>query len=189
VSALVAPRALAEVALIAALTAAGAFIRLPLPYVPITLQGAFVCLAGIWLGPARGATSQLVYLLTGLLGFPIFARGGGPHYVLEPSFGYLLGFPLAALAIGLLTRGSPSYLRCLLAIAAGLALIYLPGVSYLYLNLHYVVGREIHPGTACRLGLAPLPKDLLLAPLIALVAFQVRRRRAALPSLRTRSGT
>jgi len=163
-------------ALMASLTAAGAFIKIPLPYVPITLQVTFVCLAGIWLGPMRGALSQLVYLATGLIGFPIFARGGGPHYLLEPSFGYLLGFPLAALSIGLFTRHAPSYSRCLLAIGAGLGLIYLLGVTYLYLNLRYIVGQEISLTHVCRLGLAPLPKDLALAPLIALVARQVRNR-------------
>ena len=171
------PRALAAVALMASLTAAGAFIKIPLPYVPITLQVTFVCLAGIWLGPTRGALSQLVYLTTGLIGFPIFARGGGPHYLLEPSFGYLLVFPLAALTIGLLTRHSPSYNRCLLAIGAGLGLIYLLGVTYLYLNLRHVVGQEISLTNACRLGLTPLPKDLALSPLIALIARRVRSRR------------
>ena len=67
-------------ALLAALTAVGAHLRIPLPYVPITLQAAFACLAGLLLGPWRGGASQLVYVTAGLVGFPVFARGGGLHF-------------------------------------------------------------------------------------------------------------
>ncbi|MFQ5769363.1 MAG: biotin transporter BioY, partial [bacterium] len=90
--------------LFAALTAAGAFIKIPLPYVPITLQTFFVLLAGLVLGPKFGALSQIIYLAVGLLGVPIFAHGGGPGYILQPTFGYLLGYPIAAFVIGLLTK-------------------------------------------------------------------------------------
>ena len=75
---LLAPRALAAVALMAALTAVGAWIRIPFPYVPVTLQMSFVYLAGIWLGARRCALAQFVYISAGLIGFPIFAKGGGP---------------------------------------------------------------------------------------------------------------
>jgi len=184
-----APRAFAEIALMAALTAAGAFVKIPLPYVPVTLQVVFVCLAGVWLGPLRGALSQVVYLITGLLGFPVFARGGGLHYVLEPSFGYLLGFVPAAFVVGQLTRRSASFRRCLLAIYAGLALVYLPGIAGLYLNLNYVVGRDISLEGAAKLGLAPLPKDLVLGLFSAYAARQVKLRLPPALSLRRDSCT
>ena len=171
-----APRALAAVALMAGLTAIGAFLKIPLPYVPVTLQVTFVCLAGIWLGPLRGALSQVVYLAAGLLGFPIFARGGGLHYLFEPSFGYLLGFVPAAFIVGRLTLHSPSYRRCLLAVVAGLSFVYLLGIAVLFLNLRYLGGQQISLTTTCKLGLAPLPKDLLLAPFVAFAARQVKRR-------------
>ena len=83
-------RLLAAVALMAALTAVGAWLRIPVPYVPFTLQMSFVYLSGVWLGARYGALAQLVYISAGLVGFPIFAKGGGPHYVLEPSFGYII---------------------------------------------------------------------------------------------------
>ena len=88
------------VALMAALTAVGAQLRIPLPYVPITLQAAFVCLAGLLLGSWRGAASQAVYLTAGLVGLPVFAGGGGLHYLLKPSAGYLLGFVAGAWLAG-----------------------------------------------------------------------------------------
>ncbi|MBS3969060.1 MAG: biotin transporter BioY, partial [Clostridia bacterium] len=74
------------VAMFASLTAVGAFIKIPIPYLPITLQVFFVFLAGILLGPRLGALSQIVYLTLGLVGLPIFAEGGGLGYVFHPSF-------------------------------------------------------------------------------------------------------
>ena len=68
-------------AMFAALIAVGAFIRIPIPYVPFTLQLFFTTLAGLLLGPKLGAASSLVYMITGLIGIPIFTEGGGPGYI------------------------------------------------------------------------------------------------------------
>ena len=64
-------------ALFTALTAVGAFIRIPTAWVSFTLQIFFTFLAGILLGPGWGALSQLIYVLLGLAGVPIFTQGGG----------------------------------------------------------------------------------------------------------------
>ena len=80
------------VALFAALIAVGAFIRVPVPLVPFTMQTFFVILAGMLLSKKLGAASALVYLAVGLIGIPVFTQGGGIGYVLKPSFGYLIGF-------------------------------------------------------------------------------------------------
>ena len=77
-------------ALFAALIAVGAFIKIPVPFVPFTLQLLFTTLAGIVLGPKYGALSVGVYILIGLCGVPIFTQGGGPAYVLQPTFGLSL---------------------------------------------------------------------------------------------------
>ena len=95
---------MALIALCAALTAAGAFIKIPLWPVAITLQTFFVILSGIILGPRDGALSQLAYLIVGLLGLPVFSGGGGLAYLMQPSFGYLIGFVIAPLAVGSLLR-------------------------------------------------------------------------------------
>ena len=65
-------------ALFAALTAVGAFLRIPLGYSSFTLQVFFTCMAGVLLGPYWGAASQAVYVLLGLVGLPIFTEGGVP---------------------------------------------------------------------------------------------------------------
>jgi biotin synthase len=82
--------------LFAALIAVGAFIKIPGPIVPFTAQFLFVNLAGILLGKKGGALAVGVYIALGLIGIPIFAEGGGIGYVLNPKFGYLIGFFVGA---------------------------------------------------------------------------------------------
>ena len=78
--------------LFTALIAVGAFIKIPVPVVPFTLQYLFTMLAGLILGPRLGTISVTAYMLLGLAGLPIFTEGGGLWYVLKPSFGYIIGF-------------------------------------------------------------------------------------------------
>ena len=96
--------------LFTALIAVGAFIKIVIPVgadtMNFTLQWLFVLLAGLLLGSKRAFRSVAVYLITGLIGFPIFARGGGPAYLLRPTFGFLLGFALASWVIGFCVKSS-----------------------------------------------------------------------------------
>ena len=84
-------RKLVYTALFAALTAAGAFLRIPMGFSSVTLQYLFTAMAGLLLGRRWGAVSQAVYVLLGLVGLPIFTMGGGLGYVFQPTFGFLLG--------------------------------------------------------------------------------------------------
>ena len=94
---------LAYCALFTALIAVGAFIRVPVPVVPFTLQYLFTMLAGLLLGPRLGTIAVGTYVLLGLVGLPIFTQGGGFWYVFQPSFGYLIGF-----CVGTFVTGWPS---------------------------------------------------------------------------------
>lgn len=133
--------------LFAALTAAGAFIKIPLPYVPITLQTFFVMLSGSLLGGKFGALSQIIYLAVGLAGAPVFAYGGGLAYVFQPTFGYLLSYPVAAFLIGYLIEHRrerpPSFVYLCLSNALGVLLILTIGAAVLYLNLKFVAQKPI----------------------------------------------
>ena len=80
--------------LFTSLIVVGAFIRIPIPVVPFTLQLLFTMLAGLLLGGKWGAASVCIYIVLGLMGLPVFAEGGGLAYVLKPSFGYIIGFAL-----------------------------------------------------------------------------------------------
>ena len=108
--------------LFSALIAAGAFIKIPIPVVSFTLQFLFTTLAGLLLGARLGALSVAIYLMTGLIGLPVFANGGGLSYILQPSFGYLIGFCLGSYVTGTIAsmQGKLSFQKLFAAGAAGL---------------------------------------------------------------------
>jgi biotin transport system substrate-specific component len=120
----------------ASLTAIGAQIEVPHAPVPYTLQTMFVLLSGAFLGWRNGAIAQVVYLGAGLIGLPVFAQFGfGPARLLGPTGGYLLAFPLAACAVGLLTAREPRVFDTAVAMVAGLLIIFTCGT--LQLNATY----------------------------------------------------
>src|SRR6187402_1694587 len=88
----------------AVLTGIVAQVSIPLPFtpVPVTLQTLTVLLAGAALGPIRGGLSMVLYLVAGLVGVPWFSD---KHYGWEfASFGYIIGFVVAATLVGALAR-------------------------------------------------------------------------------------
>ena len=112
-------RKLVYTALFAALTAAGAFLRIPMGFSSVTLQYLFTAMAGLLLGRRWGAMSQAVYVLLGLVGLPIFTMGGGLGYVFQPTFGFLLGLIPAAWVVGRVCGDSLAPRRMALASLAG----------------------------------------------------------------------
>lgn len=171
-------RQMVLVSMFAALTAAGAFIKVPIPYVPFTLQFLFVLFAGLLLGGKLAFLSQVVYLALGLAGLPIFAAGGGPAYVLQPTFGYLIGFAVGAYLIGAVAekmrhRGLPGYL---LASLSGLVVVYTLGVLYLYLIVNFVAHRPLTVFQAVWFGAVICsPGDIFLSLVASVVGSKVYR--------------
>lgn len=168
--------------LFAALIAVGAFMKIVIPVgadtMNFTLQWLFVLLAGLLLGSKRAFRSVAVYLITGLIGFPIFARGGGPAYLLRPTFGFLLGFALAAWAIGFLCeRFRPvKSAACFAITMAGYVLYYGMGIFYFYMITHLLssqtpVGIGVIFGVYCLPTMLP---DLLLCVLAIMIAGRLR---------------
>jgi biotin transport system substrate-specific component len=155
----------------AALTAAGAFIRLPVFPVPITLQSLFVVMAGMVLGVRAGVMSQAVYVLMGLMGLPVFSGGGGFAYVMSPTFGYLLGF-LAAPAVSayLMNRKTVTFQNSCAASLAGMLVIYLVGVPYLAGYLALIMKKPDALTLALKTGFAVfLPGDIVKCLLLGMV--------------------
>ncbi len=88
-------------ALFASLIIVGAYIRFPLPPVPITLQTLFVISASLLGGTRVGLGSVGIYLLLGAVGLPVFTAGGGLGILLGPTGGFLFGLLPAALLAGI----------------------------------------------------------------------------------------
>lgn len=111
-------------------------LAIPLPFtpVPITGQTLGVLLVGASLGSKRGAASMVLYLVEGAAGLPFFAGGAaGLPVLLGPRGGYLIGFVLAAFAVGLLAeRGfDRRFVPAALAFCLGELVVYLHGVTWL----------------------------------------------------------
>jgi biotin transport system substrate-specific component len=126
-------RMMVYASLFAALTAAGAFLAVPLGPVPIVLQNLFVFLAALLLGKRWGVWSVAIYLMTGVLGLPVFAGGtGGIAKIAGPTGGYLLGYLPAAFVIGLFSEKLPKRpFFSVLAMIAGAMVVYACGVPWL----------------------------------------------------------
>lgn len=121
--------------LFTALIAVGAFLKIPIPLVPITLQGLFTILAALLLGAKWGTLSVLLYIVIGLLGVPIFTQGGGISYIFIPTFGYLLGYILGTFINAKIVHktDTPSYLRIFAANFTGVLAVYTVGVPYFFM--------------------------------------------------------
>lgn len=163
-------------ALFAALTAVGAFIRFPLGTMSVTLQFMFTAMAGVLLGAKWGAVSQTVYVVLGLVGLPVFTMGSGIGYVMQPSFGFLLGLIPTAWVIGRLTEKENGHWRIALACLAGLAVLYLIGLPYMYLIMKLYLHKSITVWTAVKAGmLVYLPGDAIKIALTVLLYKPLRR--------------
>ncbi len=171
------PRELCLCALFAALTAIGAFLRIPFALSAITLQFFFTAMAGLLLGARGGALSQAGYVLLGLIGLPIFTAGGGIGYLLYPSFGFLLGLIPAAWLIGRLSKGKSGWLSIALACLAGLGVLYAVGLPYMALILNGYQHSGLTLWALLKGGmLVYLPGDMVKIALCALLAPKLRTR-------------
>jgi biotin transport system substrate-specific component len=103
----------------------------PLSPVPVSLQTFAVLLVGAALGPWRGLASMALYLVAGLVGVPWFA--GGTHGAGGASFGYVIGFVVAAGLVGELARrrGDRTPLRTAGTMVVGNLAVYAFGVAWL----------------------------------------------------------
>lgn len=119
--------------LFAALTAAGAYLFIPIGPVPIVLQNMFVFLAGLLLGSRWGLASVAVYLLAGVCGLPVFAGGtGGIGRIAGPTGGFLLGYLPVVFLVGWIAERKPGHMfPDVAAMLLGAAVLYACGVPWL----------------------------------------------------------
>ncbi len=178
-------RDMASVALFSALTAIGSFIRIPLPFspVPITMQTLFTYMAGAILGGCSGALSQLMYILIGISGLPIFAGGNAGLLVLiGPTGGYLVGFVAGTFVIGKMieTKKNPGLLWLLTCMVIGTTIIYTSGIIQL---MNWM---KIDLYKAVIIGATPFIAGDLIKMLVA--AYVTHRIKKTLPFARWNDG-
>jgi len=163
-----------------ALVAVGAFVRIPVGTDVYTLQFLFTLLAGLMLGARLGALAIGTYVLMGLVGIPVFASGGGPGYVLQPTFGYLVGFIVQGWVTGAFARtGAPTFRRALIACLLGMVVVYVFGISYFYFASNYIIDAPIGFWVAIwYCGVLQVVPDFLLC--VAAAYIGVRTQKAGL---------
>lgn len=168
------------IGLFTALMVVGAWLKVLLPYIPVTMQLFFSIMSGVLLGSRLGLLSQLVYILIGLIGFPAFAGGAGLSYVFQPSFGYLIGFVLGAFVAGKIIEKSQKNNLFIYIVASltAMLVIYAVGVPYLYIGKNFFVNSEaaFSIWSAIKYGfLMFLGKDIASCLLLAVVSLYTRR--------------
>ena len=160
-------------ALFSALIAAGAFIRIPLPPVPITLQTLFALIAGLILPLPLALSSLAIYLLLGLAGLPVFTAGGGFAAFSGPTGGYLAGLVPAVLIEGLMLKVFRKKSLALYLAAALLATvsIYIPGLFWLAHSRSHTISAALAG------GLYPfIIGDVIKLVIAAFTALKLRER-------------
>lgn len=161
------------IGIFAALMVVGAKFSIPTPFgIPLTFQLFFAVYAGLLLGAKNALFSQLIYILLGLIGIPVFTMGGGPQYIFNPTFGYLIGFAVTAFVIGYFMDGIKEvYFGKILMIAvAGYVLTYVIGNVYFYLIKNIYLDAPISLGKIFIVMLPYMAKDFVLLVLAAFTA-------------------
>lgn len=147
--------------------------------VPFSVLPILVLVSGIILGAEYGAMAMLVYLVLGLFGLPVFSSApfGGFGYALKPTFGFLLGYVIAAYVVGKVYKEG-SLKLAIVGVLAGLTTLYLFGLGYLYLILHVQLHRSTTLAGVFAIGFIPfILGDLIKAGIAVWVGHEVVRRR------------
>ncbi len=166
-------RQITMTALFVALVAVGAFIKIPIPNLPFTLQLLFTTLAGLILGSRLGGMSVAMYIILGLVGVPVFTEGGGFMYIFKPTFGYLLGFAIGAFMAGRMIEKATvvTFKTLLTASFVNLAIVYALGMVYLYEIMDLYLAKPIGLDILFIYCFAlPVIPDIFLCILAAVIA-------------------
>jgi biotin transport system substrate-specific component len=160
------------ISLFAALTAVGAFLSIPIGLVPISLQNLFTFLSGMVLGSKLGTFSQLIYILLGVVGLPVFSGfRGGFGVLLGPTGGFLTGFVISTYVVGKIIEKMEDVRTWSYFIVGlvGIIIIYACGVTQL------LIVTEIGLKEAVLVGIIPfLPGDFLKLITVSLLAIRIK---------------
>lgn len=171
------PRIAGTTLLALALVTTAARLALPIPGtpVPVTLQDLAVLVVGVLLGPRHGAAALAVYVGMGALGAPVFSNGNaGLAWLMGPTGGYLLAYPLAAFVVGAATMKGRAWPVIVAGVLAAQAVIYAGGV----LQLAVLTGNELSALLA--LGVTPfLPGAAMKIGVLLTFVWALRWKRAS----------
>lgn len=162
------------VAFFVTLISFSARISFPFPFtpVPVTLQTLFVLLAGLLLGPVDAFLALVIYLVIGAAGVPVFSKGAGVAYLLGPTGGFLISFPMAAFMCGFIFKNAGFRIwGAIIGSVLALILIYALGA----MQLAVVMKKSFL--ASLTLAVFPfIPADIAKAVVAVIVASSIKRR-------------
>lgn len=165
-------------AFFAALLCISSYIIIPIGPVPHSMQPAFIFLNALILGAKTGGISVLVWFALGIIGLPVFAGGkAGLTTFIEPTGGFLIGFLLATLLIGWLTKKTTiSFGKTFIILMLGLLVIYGFGLVGFKLSMQYVIGKTLSWQTCFNLVVIPfLPFDIVKAIIATYLGLKIKK--------------
>lgn len=161
-------------AIFTAITAIMAQIAIPLPFspVPITMQTFAIFMSAIILGSRLGFMSQIIYVLLGAIGVPVFANfGGGLGKILGPTGGFIFSFPIVAYIIGRISDKKMNMAANIAIMAVGLFVCYAMGVAQLSVTTGMGMQKAIAVG-----ALPYIPLDIVKVAMAYVLGTTVRNR-------------
>ena len=168
---------IAVAGLFSAFICVGAYIKIPIPNLPITMQVFFVLLTGLLLKPRTAFFSFFVYVVLGLIGLPVFTGGGGPGYIFVPSFGFVIGFMTAAYVMSVvMSKIQKSGITVMsLVCVLGIIIIYTIGIPYFALIANVYNGADNSAIWFIETLLLPfIPKEIISAVAAVLTAYKIK---------------
>ena len=153
-----------------ALICAGAFIKIPIGPVPVTLQTMFIIMCGLLFPLSVSFTSVLTYLLIGIIGIPVFTSGGGIAALSGPTGGYLLGLIPATILLSFFRKKNNVIIMSIGALLSQIV-IYTSGLIVLGKSLNLSL-----PATLTA-GLIPfIPGDIIKTVCAVIAAHRLREK-------------
>lgn len=177
---------IARTALFVAVTIVLGFIKIPMQPVAITLLTLATTLAGCFLTPLNAFMSQLIYVIIGLAGIPVFTNGGGISYVLQPSFGFLLVLPAMAWAVSVTVRHDsfiPAKLRLIyrhFAVFAISAVMLVAGTLYYFFLAKFYLNTDISMKAAFMSCFVIFLPGTLIKSVTSVILFDMLKKRLRL---------
>lgn len=168
---------LALTAVFTGLVIAGTFIRIEIPVIPFTLQTFSIQLTSSMMGPFWGAIVVLIWLFMGLVGIPVFTKGGGFMYVLQPTFGYMIGFLVGTIVGGIIINlfKKKHYWAYLSGNIVNLLITYTIGMIYFYFLQTFYFGKAVTASTVfIYCFLVFLPGDLTFTLVASGIALRLK---------------
>ena len=153
-------------------------IQTPLAPVPVTMQTFAVLFLGMAFGYKIATASVILYLIQGVIGLPVFAKGGGLIYFQGPTSGYLFGFIIGAFSSGYFKVTSGA-LSTFIKLVFSVSFIYLFGLIWLWINLNFYAGKELSFIQIFEIGAKPFLiieiYKLLILAVLAEKIFKIRK--------------